>query len=109
MSRPDDPFVIPAEDLAPGAATPADAPPPPDEEARGEAMLVVTRLAVRRRGGGLFWTAAGTLLTLVISVAAYDYLTSLLARFPTLGLVALALTALLALLRGPHGRCVESG
>jgi putative membrane protein len=98
VSRPDDPFVIPAEDLAPAAATPADAPPPPDEEPRGEAMLQVTRLAARKRGGGLFWTAAGSLLTLVISVAAYDYLTGLLARFPTLGLVALALTALLALL-----------
>ena len=40
----------------------------------------------------------GSLLTLVISVAAYDYLTSLLQRFPLLGLVALALTGLLALI-----------
>jgi putative membrane protein len=99
VSRPDDPFVIPADELEATTATPADAPPPPDEAPHGEAMLQVTRLAARRRrGGSLFWTVAGTLLSLVISVAAYDYLTSLLARYPLLGMIALALTALLALI-----------
>jgi putative membrane protein len=62
-------------------------------------MLTVTRLAAkRRRGGGLLWTVAGTLLALVISVSAWDYLTGLLARYPTLGMVAVALTVLLVLL-----------
>ena len=61
-SRPDDPFVIPADELEPATATPADAPPPPDEEPpQGEAMLQVTRLAARRRRGSLFWTVLGTL------------------------------------------------
>jgi putative membrane protein len=96
----DDPFVIPADELAPMLAGPAEAPPPPDEEPRGEAMQRVTRLAARRpaRLSRLFWTALGGLVSLVVSIAAYDYLTSLLQRFPTLGKVALGLTALLAVL-----------
>jgi putative membrane protein len=103
MSRPpesrSDPFIIPADELAPSTATPDDAPPPPDEAIEGAAMQQVTRLAARRsRGGSLFWTVAGSLLTLVVSIAAYDYLTALLARYPLLGMIALALTALLALL-----------
>jgi putative membrane protein len=93
-----DPFVISAADLAPSAATPADAPPPPDEIPQGEAMQQATRLAARRPRGGLFWAAATSLLALVVSVAAYDYLTSLLARYPLLGQIAVALTALLVLL-----------
>jgi len=96
--RPVDPFVIPAEDLAPAAVTPAEAPPPPDETPPGAAMQTVTRIAARRRRGGLVWTVAGSLVTLVVSVAAYDYLTGLLARFPALGTAALVLTGLLALL-----------
>ncbi len=47
-------------------------------------MVRATRLAARRgRGwGGWFWTLAASLVTLIVSVAAYDYLTSLLVRFP---------------------------
>jgi putative membrane protein len=97
-SRPDDPFVIPADQLGPAAATPADAPPPPDELPQGEAMQQVTRLAARRKRGGALWPVAGSLLTLVVSVAAYDYLAALLARYPALGLFALALTGLLVLI-----------
>ncbi len=101
MSRPPDrldPFVIPGEELAPAAATPADAPDLPDDEPRGEAMQQVTRLATGRRRGSLFWTVLGSLLTLVISVAAYDYLTALLQRYPLVGMIALALTGLLVLI-----------
>lgn len=100
MTRPHDPFVIPADALEPTAATPADAPPPPDEETppEGAAMLAAARLATRRRGGGgLVWGLAGSLLALVVSVAAYDYLTSLIARYPAVGMAALVLTGLLAL------------
>jgi putative membrane protein len=96
--RRDDPFVLSAEELAPSALTPSDAPPPPDEVPQGEAMQTVTRLAARRRGGGLFWSVAGSLLTLVVSVAAYDYLTGLIERYRPLGIAALVLTALLALM-----------
>ena len=63
-------------------------------------MQQVTRLAARRlaRRRPRSGPSLGSLLTLVVSVAAYDYLTGLLARYPLLGMVALALTALLALL-----------
>ena len=95
MSR--DPFVIPEAELTPLATTPADA-PPPDEEPQGEAMQQVTRLAARPRGGGLFWTVLGSLVTLVVSVAAYDYLTGLIARYPLVGKLALVLAAALLVL-----------
>jgi putative membrane protein len=107
MSRPgeshsDQPFVIPADQLPSAeAASPADAPPPPDEAADGAAMLAVTRLATRRRGSGLagwFWSLAVGLLGLMVSVAAYDWLTRMLERFPPLGFAALVLTVLLALI-----------
>ncbi len=103
MSRPDEPFVISADDLGPATESPLDAPPPPDEIPTGAAMVRMTRLAGRkRRGGGLLWTVAGTLVTLVVTVAAYDYLTALIQRYPTLGKVALALTALLVVLALAH-------
>jgi len=98
---PDAPFVIPAGDLPPGAADPGSAPPPPDwDEAppSGEAMVRVASIAARPpRGGGWFWPAAGALLTLVASTAAWDYVTGLLARNAALGALALALIAILAL------------
>lgn len=100
---PDAPFLIPASELpAPGAQGPAEAPPPPDDALpEGEAaMLRVARAAGRPRSGwaGWFWAALSSLLTLIVSVAAYDYVTSLIARFPALGYVALGLVALLAFL-----------
>lgn len=98
-SRPPDPFVITADELPPADADPASAPPPPEEPPTGAAMVRMAELAARppsRRGW--IWPTAGALLSLVISVAAYDYLTSLLARFPVVGAAALILTGLLALL-----------
>lgn len=102
MTRPDEPFVIPASDLPDAAASgPAEAPPPPDEmPPREAAMVQVARIAARPRSGwgGWFWAVAGSLLTLVVSIAAYDYVTGLIARFPALGYLALVLVALLALI-----------
>ncbi len=101
---PDAPFVIPASELpAPGVEGPAEALPPPDDDALPEseaAMLRVARAAGRPRSGwgGWFWAALSSLLTLIVSVAAYDYVTGLIARFPALGYVALGLVALLAVL-----------
>ena len=67
----DDPFVIPADDLAPATATPADAPPPPDEGRPGAAMQQRDpprrAAAPRRRCSG---PSLGSLVTLVVSVAA---------------------------------------
>jgi putative membrane protein len=102
MSRPPerlDPFVIPAGELAPSTMTPADAPPPPDDDPQGAAMQAAVRLAARRRGGaGIFWTLLGLFVSLVVSIATYDYLTSLLQRFPLLGKLALLLVVALALI-----------
>ena len=63
-------------------------------------MQAAVRLAARRggRGARLFWTLLGLLVSLVVSIATYDYLTSLLQRFPLLGKLALVLVALLALI-----------
>ena len=94
------PFVIPASDLpAPEVTSPELAPPPPDDAPAGAAMLTVTRFAAHRtsRLARLFWTALSGLLTFMISVAAYDYVTNLIARSPTLGAIALGLFAALAL------------
>lgn len=104
MTDRDAPFVIPADELAPAAATPADAPPPPDEIATGAAMVRVAELAGRRRrrGSGLLWSVAGALVTLVVSVATWDYLNGLLARYPTVGKLAVVLTGLLVLLAIGH-------
>jgi len=93
-----DPFVIPAGELTPATVTPLDAPPPPDDPPTGEAMQTVTRLASRRRGFGPVWAVAGSLLMLVVSIAAYDYLLGLLERYRPLGIAAIVLTGLLALL-----------
>src|SRR5690606_2068425 len=69
----------------------------------GEAMVRVARLAGRpRRGRGLVWGVAGSLVALVVSVATWDYLMGLLARYPTLGKVAVVLTGLLVLLALAH-------
>lgn len=99
--RRDDPFVIDAADLpAAEAASPAEAPPPPDDMPSGQAMLRMARVASRPRGAGWrwFWSLLGSLVTLIVSVAAYDYVTALIARSPTLGMVVLGLMILLILI-----------
>ena len=84
MSRPRRrPFVIPAGELAP-----ARPPPRPTRRRRPTTSRAArrcgrsTRLAARRRRGGLFWTVLASLLTLVVSVAAYDYLTGAARALP---------------------------
>jgi putative membrane protein len=98
-----EPFVLRAEDLQPASQTPLDAPPPPDADPpTGAAMQTVTRIAARRRGLGLLWPVVGSLLALVISVATYDYLLGLVERYRPLGVAAVALTVLLAVLLVIH-------
>lgn len=101
-SRGPAPFILRAFDLPESATTsPADAPPPPDEEIlEGSAMAIVTRLAGRKRGGlgAWFWSILVTFLGLVISIAAYDYITSLMVRFPAIGTAALVMLAALVLM-----------
>lgn len=75
------------------AADPSAAPPVPDALPEGQAMQAVAALA-QRRGSGLtrfaVW-AFGALFSFALSVAAYDFVTGLLARNVVLGWIALAL------------------
>ena len=91
MSRPPKPFL---EEIA-EAADPSLAPPVPDALPEGQAMQAVAALA-KRRGSGLtrfaVW-AFGALFSFALSVAAYDFVTGLLARNVILGWAAFALVA----------------
>ncbi|MBN2905123.1 MAG: TIGR01620 family protein [Rhodobacteraceae bacterium] len=83
--------------------TPASAPPVPDPDApppaQGRAMQTMAVLAARRssRVGRFFWVVLSGLLGLVISVAAWDFVTGLFTRNTVLGSVALTLVGLVAL------------
>ena len=78
---------------------PASAPPVPDDEvapaASGRAMQTLALLASRRQAGlaGWFWAILGALLSFALSVAAWTFVTELLAANPLLGWVAAALVA----------------
>ncbi|MBP7002982.1 TIGR01620 family protein [Amaricoccus sp.] len=99
MSRAPDPFVIPASELGAAETDPATAPPPPDEPPTGAAMVRMAELAARPpRGGGWLLSTAGALLSMMIGIAAWDYVTGLIARNEVLGLAVLLLMGLLVLL-----------
>lgn len=101
MSRDPDPaapFVIPAAELGAAEDDPASAPPPPDEPPTGAAMVRMAELAARPRSGGWLWPSAGALLSMVIGVAAWDYVSGLIARNEIIGTAVLLLMALLAAL-----------
>jgi len=80
-------------------ADPSLAPPVPDALPEGQAMQAVAALA-QARGSALtrfaVW-AFGALFSFALSVAAYDFVTGLLARNVVLGWVAFALVALAVL------------
>ncbi|WP_372837444.1 YcjF family protein [Phaeovulum sp.] len=82
------PVLIELEGAAP---TPADAPPVPDLGAlpppQGRAMQIATRLAARRpsRLTRFFWQAAMALVGFLVSVAAWNFMTGLIAAHPILG------------------------
>ena len=88
------------EDVAPSPAT---APPVPDLDLpapTGQAMQTVATLAARRpsRLARWFWGLLGALLTAVLSIAAWDFVTGLIARNPYLGYGITTLIAVLALI-----------
>ena len=80
---------------------PDTAPPVPDiaPVPQGQAMQAVATLAARRpsRLARWFWSILLTLLGVVVSVAAWDFITGLLARSPVLGWTVTGLLALLGL------------
>ncbi|WGH79434.1 YcjF family protein [Jannaschia ovalis] len=81
------------------AADPAAAPPVPDDDVApspsGRAMQTVALLAARRERSlaGWFWATLGALLTFALGVAAWEFVTGLLAANAVLGWVATALVA----------------
>ncbi|MFV0336205.1 MAG: YcjF family protein [Tropicimonas sp.] len=86
----------------PPAPGPAEAPPVPDAAAdlpAGQAMQQVVALGARRGSalGRLFWGALGGFVAFVASVAAWDFVTGLLARNSLLGIMALGLVGALLL------------
>lgn len=92
MSRPPKPFL---EEIEEGV-DPSLAPPVPDGLPEGQAMQAVAALAQKRPSG--LWRFAvwafGALFSFALSVAAYDFVTGLLARNVVLGWVAFALVVL---------------
>ena len=81
---------------------PAAAPPVPDLDLpapTGRAMQTVATLAARRpsRLARLFWASLSALLGFVVSLAAWNFVTGLLAANPVLGWVATGLIALFLL------------
>ncbi|EPX80661.1 YcjF family protein [Litoreibacter arenae] len=83
----------------PADVTPATAPVIADEMPQGRAMRSVAALAARRpsRLARFFWSALLALVSFVASVAAWDFVTGLLARSPVLGAIAVGLTGLFLL------------
>ncbi|MDT8856881.1 TIGR01620 family protein [Paracoccaceae bacterium Fryx2] len=78
---------------------PALAPVVPEPGAEGQAMQAAARLATGRRSAFARWAALvfGALLSFVLSVAAWDFVTGLLARNTLLGTVAFVLVGLAVL------------
>jgi putative membrane protein len=95
VTRPPKPFL---EEMV-EAADPGAAPPVPEVLPEGQAMQAVAALA-QKRGSGLwrfaFW-AFSALFSFALSVAAYDFVTGLLARNVVLGWVAFALVVVAVL------------
>ncbi len=109
MSRPKGPILFDLDEDAPRAA-PSEAPPVPDPDLPppdGRAMQTIAALAARRpsRLARLFWGLLGSILTLAISLAAWNFATGLIASVPLLGyivsglMVALIIVLLVIALR----------
>ncbi len=87
------PILIDLEDREPPVSV-ADAPPVPDAPAPdGQAMQMAARLAARRpsRLASWFWGLAGAVVGAMVSVAAWDFVTGLLARAPVFGMIVTVL------------------
>ncbi|MBV0911641.1 YcjF family protein [Anianabacter salinae] len=91
------PVLIELDGDAAEMVTPATAPPVPDtaEAPDPRAMRTLATLATRRplRLAQWFWSLLGAILALAVSVAAWNFVTGLLAANPVLGGIATALVA----------------
>ncbi|MFP7675759.1 YcjF family protein [Marivita sp. S0852] len=98
MSTPKGPVLFDLDETAP-APTPADAPPVPDmiePATQGQAMTTIAALAARpvSRLARWFWTLLLALVTTIASVAAWNFVTSLVSQNLYLGYAVAALFAL---------------
>ncbi len=91
------PVLIELDDTV--AADPALATPVPDTDPQGRAMLSAMAVGGARVSGWAKagWSAFGALVVMALSVGAWDFVTGLLTRTPTLGYVAGALIAIVTL------------
>ena len=99
MSTRRGPVRIDLEDDSIATAGPAAAPPVPDQApvaAEGRAMQLVATLGARQPSRVLrwFWAASMALLGFVMSLAAWEYVSGLLAANPMLGWIATGLIVL---------------
>lgn len=96
MTKPPKPFVMETDDLA----DPALAPPVPEGMSEGRAMQMAAGLVRVQSGSGIgswaIW-AFGALFSFVISVSAWDFVTSLMVRNSLLGTIAFILVAVAVL------------
>ncbi|PWJ22418.1 YcjF family protein [Jannaschia seohaensis] len=89
----------PEREPGPGPFDPASAPPVPDDEVApspsGRAMQTVALLAARKERSlaKWVWSTLGAVLTFVLSIAAWEFVTGLLASNPILGWIATLLFA----------------
>ncbi|QDC09076.1 TIGR01620 family protein [Oceanicola sp. D3] len=93
MSEKSGPLVFEVEDDAPG---PDKAPPVPDmipQERAAMQRLAAASARPKSRIARLFWAGLVGVVSLVVSVAAWDFVMRLLERAPVLGYVATALIA----------------
>lgn len=90
MADPARPFVIELDSPPPSPAT---APPVPEPAATVPALAVVMTRRRSVAGRVLAW-AGGAFASVVLGVAAWDFLAGLLARWPLLGMLATALAVL---------------
>ncbi|MEM9342452.1 MAG: TIGR01620 family protein [Pseudomonadota bacterium] len=95
MTKHQGPVLIETDDTGP---SPAEAPPvsEPALAPTGEAMQTMATLATREpsRLARWFWRLLGALITMAISLAAWDFVTGLIARNAILGWIAVGLVAL---------------
>ncbi|MBE9639897.1 YcjF family protein [Salipiger mangrovisoli] len=89
-------------DEAQPTITPSEAPPVPEPDLpgpQGQAMTTVAALAARRPSklARWFWALAGTLISALISIAAWRFATDLIASVPLLGLAVSVLMGLVVL------------
>ena len=95
MTKTQGPVLIELDEPSP--ITPAEAPPVTDLPSQTAALQTAAQFVARPRSrlARWFWSLLVALIGFVASVAAYDFITGLLARNPTLGWIAFALTGLL--------------